>query len=173
MWLKAHKKHAAIKTLHLIGSDNERQCYISTSFLIGWAHTQNDPWIHVHWCSKSSYASAVDLDDFFFKSDISKICTLSKWYCCDCTNWCGKVLYVDCCPAGKWKVHIFSTLIWLTLANALSESTGVYSYWYVYIDAWLSARLQSLHCVTNGVTTVLHKANTCNMFNSLAPGRFQ
>ena len=26
-------------------SANERRCYIVTSFLIGRAHTQNDPWI--------------------------------------------------------------------------------------------------------------------------------
>ena len=27
-----------------MGSANERRCYVVTSFLIGWAHTQNDPW---------------------------------------------------------------------------------------------------------------------------------
>ena len=28
---------------------NERRRYIVTSSLIGWAHTQNDPWRQVHW----------------------------------------------------------------------------------------------------------------------------
>ena len=29
-----------------MGSANERRRYIVTSSLIGWAHTQNDPWVH-------------------------------------------------------------------------------------------------------------------------------
>ena len=30
-----------------LGSANERWRYLITSSLIGWAHTQNDPWIHM------------------------------------------------------------------------------------------------------------------------------
>ena len=122
-----------------MGSANERRHYIVTLSLIGWAHSQIDPW-----CGPDVAGLVQDCRNsllIFYK--ISTINT---------SRWVYRMSVVSFKVQPLFHIHYCLFLLETCHVCSIFPIVVLYS----ISCLWFNARLQYLQCVSNGDTAALH-----------------
>ena len=134
---------------------NERRRYIVTLSLIGWAHSQNDPWLSSCWVT-ADHLLCVTYQ--YFEIIYLPVCVIKA-------SWLTNVGEI-------WVVKYDCEGVSIGILHAVSYGNGSHCYihhlspdyiisyrivfYYIALYQGISARLQYLQCISNWDTAVLH-----------------